>query len=100
MSVQIIENWTNIVGVLKDSQRNETLNGFLTLEIEVTQAHPIEGFANLLADAAGQTIHVNARVELAENFQLTPGAIVNCRVRRGGANSLFMHPEHFSVNAK
>ncbi len=100
MSVQIIENWTDITGVLKGSRRSETLNGFLALEIEVTQAHPVEGFANLLAEIVGQTIHVNARTESAEKFQLTPGAIVNCRVRRGGANSLFIHPDHFSVSAK
>ncbi len=100
MSVQIIENWTDIIGVLKDSHRNETLSGFLTLEIEVRQAHPVEGFANLLADAPGKTIHVNARTELAAKFQLTPGAIVRCRVRRGGPNSLFVHPDHFSISAK
>ncbi len=100
MSVQIIENWTDIVGVLKDSHLNETLSGFLTLEIEVTQAHPIEGFANLLAEAVGQLIPVNARAELAEKSQLTPGVIVNCRVRRGSPNSLFVHPDHFHISAK
>jgi len=62
-------------------------------EVHVNSASAVEGFANLLADSAGKTVHVYVRQGTAAEQRLKPGAEVHLRLRRGGPSKIFAHPD-------
>ena len=93
---QIVENWSDIEGRLQDNNPSNT-PGFTILEIRVASVTPVAGFPNLLEDAAGTTIKVNAPDQLVQGLDLSKGATVRCRVRRAGPKNIFVHPEHLSI---
>lgn len=100
MTAPIIENWTDLKGKLLDSYPSKIAEGFVTLEIKVSDTKPVEGFPNLLQDRGGgdEVIYVNVpATALGEDAQLKPGAKVSCRVRMGGRRTLFAHPERVSL---
>jgi hypothetical protein len=100
MQVQIVENWTEIVGELKGHHQSKVSEDFLTLEILVKEVKPVKGVRNLLEDAKGKTIEVNVKKDQAENLNLEEGAILHARVRRANLKNIFAHPEHLSVKQK
>lgn len=102
MNVQIVENWTNIVGEVRSYTFEGEIPGFASVEIAVTQTQPVEKypgifFPNFLENATNQVIHVNVPQSVAAQLKITPGANIVCRVRCGGLTSIFVHPQYISV---
>ena len=89
--MQIIENWTDVVGKVEDVAPSDVSDDFVKMKVAVNQTKPVKGFANLLEDAKGQTLDVEVPRQAAE--QLQPGAKVSCRLRRAGNRKIFAHPE-------
>ena len=89
--MQIIENWTDVVGKVEDVEPSDVSDDFVKVKMAVNQTKPVEGFANLLDDAKGQTLAVEVPKKAAAPLQ--PGEKVSCRLRRGGNKKIFAHPE-------
>ncbi len=98
MTVPIVENWSDLTGRVLSCRPAEAPAGFLVAEIAASRIDPVEGFPNLLAGAAGRTLDVLVPADLASGAGLVPGALVRCRVRRGGPKRIFVHREHFRVS--
>lgn len=97
MTVQIVENWADVKGKLLDSYPSKVADGFVTLEVKVSDVKGVEDFKNFLEGKEGEVIYVNVKEELAEGMELKPGAKVSCRVRVAGPRKLFAHPERVKV---
>lgn len=94
MQVQIVENWTDLSGDVVTWQPSSTLTGFGIAEVRVRGAAPVASFPNLLHDATGNTVRVYVPTAAAARLNLSPGARVRFRVRKGGPRAIFAHPEH------
>lgn len=98
MSVQIIENWSDVTGTVRSCQPSPDVAGFVAVEIAGEQVNPVEGFANLLEYAAGKNLVVLVPEELVKSLAITPGNVIACRVRRANLNRAFVHRNHISVH--
>lgn len=97
MAAPIIENWTDLEGLVQSVSPAADVAQHVVVEIRVRRAQAVKGFANLLADAAGTVVRVHVANESAKQAGLTAGAQVRCRVRRGGPHRIFAHPTEIHV---
>jgi len=91
--VKGVENWAEISGVVQEVREAE-IEGHLSVGILVNDVSSFQSFPNFFEDEAGKVIEVNVPRDVAEAAALQPGAVVSCRVRKGGLTSVFAHPEH------
>lgn len=92
--MQIIENWTEVVGRIEGLEPSEVSADFVKMKLAVDQTKSVEGFANLLEETKGQTLAIEVPKQTAE--QLQPGEKVSFRLRRAGNKRIFAHPEHIA----
>jgi hypothetical protein len=85
--VQIVENHTEIVGVLQKSVPSADRPGFRVLTIRVDEAHPVASWPNLFTRDVGSVIEVLAR-EGTPAAATLPGA-VRLQVRKTGPATAF-----------
>jgi hypothetical protein len=91
--MQVMPNWADIRGTIRSLKEPGEFPGFVTALIDVQSVAPVPGFANLFADAGGNTVAVNIPRAAAQQLSLGPGRRVSCRVRKGGPHTAFAHPE-------
>lgn len=84
--VQVVENRADIEGRLVAVRDDGTRPGHQIVTVDVTQAHPVESYPNLFADAAGSCLELVVR---AGNVRASAGETVRCRVRRAGPTTIF-----------
>ncbi len=92
MPAPMVENWVDVTGQVKAIQPSN-LSDHVSLELEVNDLRKVEQYPNLLENTAGSTISVNAATESVDRAGLKAGDQVSLRVRRGGLNSYFAHPD-------
>ena len=97
MTMPIVENWADIKGKVLDNYPSKTVDGFVTVELKVSDAKDVEGFRNLLSDRKGEVIYVNVPEATWRGLSPERGSKVSCRVRMAGPNKLFAHPERVEV---
>lgn len=97
MGVSIIENWTDLEGLVQSVSPAPDLSQHVVVEIRVRRAQAVEGFANLFAEAAGTVVQVNVASDVAKKAGLAAGVQIRCRVRRGGPRRIFAHPSEIHV---
>lgn len=97
MGVPIIENWTEVEGLVRSLAPSPDIQNHMVAEIEVHRSHNVEGFANLLNPADGKLLRVHVSNEVAERTALAPGAKIHCRIRLGGSQRIFVHPTEIRV---
>jgi hypothetical protein len=95
--MQIIENWADVVGTVVELRADDGVEGFTVVDLEVQGVTPVEGWPNLFEDAAGQRLLVSFPNELVEERAVAPGAVIRCRIRRGGT-AAYVHPEHVQIS--
>ena len=95
--VSVIENWTDMEGLLVSFEQSQTLEDFLTAKVTIEKASDVEGFTNLLKDKVGKTIDVFIPKGLATELQLEHGIKLKFRARTGRYN-IFVNPDVFSVS--
>ena len=98
MTVQIIENWSDIKGVVRSCNPSSDVRGFIAVEVMVEKVNPVEGFANLLGQALGKPLVVLIPEELVKSLGIAPDVAIECRVRRADLKRTFVHREHVSVH--
>jgi hypothetical protein len=96
--MQIIENWSDIKGIVRSLRPSPTVSGFVEVELLVNKVNPVEGFANLLSDAEGKSLVVLIPEELVKSLHIDPGDVIECRVRRANLDRSFVHRNHISVH--
>ncbi len=96
--MQIIENWSDINGIVRSLQPSPTVSGFIEVELQVEKVNPVEGFANLLRDSEGKSLVVLIPEELVKSLDIRPGTVIECRVRRANLDRSFVHRNHISVH--
>jgi hypothetical protein len=89
--MQIIENWTDVEGEVKHTEPSKISDDFVSVSFEVNHSKPVEGFANLVDAAKGQTLTVEVPKHAAELLQ--KGATIVSRIRRATNKNIFAHPE-------
>src|SRR5262245_29739737 len=95
--MQIMENWADIRGRIRSLNEPGDFAGFVTALIDVQSVAPVPGFANLFEQVVGDTVRVNIPQAAVQQFSLSPGRLVTCRVRKGGPHTAFAHPEQVSA---
>ena len=95
--MQIIENWSDINGIVRLSQPSPNVSGFVEVELLVEKVNPMEGSANLLGDMEGKSLVVHVPEDLFKSLDINPGDRVVCRVRRANLDQTFVHRNHISV---
>ena len=96
-SVQIVENWSDITGVVRFYQPSPDVAGFMAMELSVEKVTPVAGFPNLLEHTQGKSLVVLMPEELVKSFNVHLGDTLTCRVRRAGPDRVFVHSEYISV---
>ena len=86
----MIQNWTAVDAVGVAAPRPADLPDFDAVELRIERAAPVQGYANLLADAAGKSLTVLAPHERLTG--LCAGASVRLKVRRAPGR-LFANPD-------
>ncbi|GKS59666.1 hypothetical protein YTPLAS18_31930 [Nitrospira sp.] len=99
MAVSIVENWTDLEGEVLAVEPVPDMPSYRLVEIGVSRAQTVAGFANLLSEAVGTSVRVHVPVHLVEMTTVTTGVRVACRVRRAGPHKIFAHPDLFRVRA-
>jgi hypothetical protein len=101
MAVSMIENWTNILGLVQAVGEYQELHGFDSVEMLVEHVEPVEGFPDLvatyLAEADEPRLSVLMPVEIVSENEITEGVLVECRVRRAGLDRMFVHRDYVMV---
>jgi hypothetical protein len=101
MSVAMIENWSNILGLDQTVGAYQELSGFDRVELLVEHVEPVEGYPDLvatyLAEADEQRLAVLMPVEIVTQYEITEGMLVECRVRRAGLDRMFVHRDYVLV---
>lgn len=101
--VQIVENWSRIRGRVEDWKppRKSGEPGTLTIAVErVEDVASSDGSRhhNLLAGAAGTTIHVIVPASAATRVEPPKGSMAVVEVRRGGSpERVFANPERITL---
>lgn len=93
MNVQVVENWVVIEGSIAAIEPHAKLAGYVLATIAVDQVSPLDGFANLFQEAAGQTIPVNIPSPRANELALGPNVRVRMRIRKATPSSAFADPD-------
>jgi hypothetical protein len=81
--VQVIENRTDLEGIVAGRGPDPDREAFELLDVDVEQAASVEGFADLLSGRAGGRVSVSVRRELLPEVSLD-GARVRLRARLAG----------------
>lgn len=92
--VQIIENWTDVIGVVTDV--HPSAGDLCVVRIDVDGSEAVAGFPSLVAPAAGQSIEVFLGRADAERIGIAPGMRIRTRIRLT-ASGAFAHPDETHV---
>jgi hypothetical protein len=101
--VQVVENWSRIRGRVEAWQPPQKAGepGTLTIAVDHVDdvvSHDGSRHRNLLADAAGTTVHVIVPASAAERVEPRKGSTAVVDVRRGTSpERVFAHPERITL---
>jgi len=90
--VQAIENWAELSGVVRDVRPRPGSQGMSEVLLAVDGVRDVEGFPNLLTEAAGQELAVGIRTDRLSGVE--PGARIHCRAQRAGPRTVVAHSDH------
>lgn len=94
MPVSIIENWALVQGEVARLELLEDLTDFTDVIMRVDDVQPVEGFPNLLAEAAGSDLQVLIPSDQVQELGVSPGDVLRCRVRKAAGSRVFAHRHH------
>lgn len=85
--VQAVENRTDIAGRIQAMRADPERPGYRIVTLEVHNAAPVEGYANMFSAAPGTRLDVLVADDQAQG--MAPGKSVRCRIRRHGPATVF-----------
>ena len=87
--VQIVENWTDVEGVVTAVRAKSGLPGQGIVRIAVSQASDVDTRPNFLKERVGETVDIHIGARAIEAYHLRPGNHIVVRTRVGGPQQLF-----------
>jgi hypothetical protein len=99
MSVNIVENWTDVEGEVLRLKSESEAPAFITVTLELRRVQPVAGFANLIDRREGDTLEVLFPSEIVHQLKLKGGDVLSCRVRKTGLQRCYVHRESVSVQS-
>jgi hypothetical protein len=93
MSVQIIENWSDIRGTIREIRPSPAGEAFFEITIVVDTVSETDGFPSLVLFHPGETIPVQGRKDTPGFERISNGAKISGRIRMAGSGRYFFHPE-------
>lgn len=90
--VSVVENWTDMEGIVLSFKQSEAFPKFLKVELKIEKTRDVRGFPNLLGNTKGKTLSIYVPVDLATKLQLETGIRISFRAR-GGMREVFAHPD-------
>jgi hypothetical protein len=81
--VQVVENRTDLEGVVLSRGPDHERTGFDVLDLDVRRATPVEGYADLLSSRVGGHLSISVKRDLLPAGQFER-ATVRCRARLAG----------------
>ncbi len=90
--VQIVENWTDVVGTVRAITTRDDVMNDATLWLVVDAVHDVEGSPNLLAATPGELLEVATPRASLDDAGVVSGTQVKARVRRAGPGRVFAPP--------
>jgi len=87
--VQIIENWTEIQGVIKEIHHHPKLNGYHQLIIQLEKSEAVKDFPNLAKIDEGKKVTVNIKSDLIDEMKLKKEKSFNGLVRKSTPTEYF-----------
>lgn len=98
MSTSIIENWSDINGIVQSCNPSSDMNGFIEVRVAVEKVSSVDSFANLLGHAQGGLLLVLIPEELVRFLGIESGVGIECRVRQAGLHRVFVHRDRIIVH--
>ena len=93
MSVQVIENWSDLRGSVLAVEPHRELQGYAVATIHVIRVSPVPGYADLFSAAAGSDIDINVSAGKWNELGIRTGDAIQLRVRKAGPLSAFADPD-------
>ncbi len=90
--VQVSENLTRVEGRITGRESHPTLPDYDTVEVEVEDAEPVEGKAQLLRPRPGETIRLAVRRELLDQAPADARVRLRAALTSGGEAMAEPHP--------
>lgn len=101
MSVQMIENWADVLGEVLEMLPAGDLDDFEQVLLLVQRVDSVEDFPNLVAtyleETGDQHLAVLVPIDLVVSYHITQGVLLACRVRRAGPDRVIVHRQHVQV---
>jgi hypothetical protein len=95
--MEIVENWSRIVGTVQECQASADPDGPALVVIRVDEVSAVarggDAYRNLLTDTKGEVVRVQVPGVDARDLNLARGTCIEVEVRRGRrADKLFARP--------
>jgi hypothetical protein len=94
--MQVVENWADVSGAIASIAPHPTLRDWSVAQVKVGSVSAVPDFPNLFASAASHTLSVNVPTAKVSELSLAAGVAIDCRIRRGGPDAVFAHPDLIS----
>jgi len=91
--VQMIENWSDVHGEIKSLSPSPSDPASCLATVKVNGSDRVASFPNLLEKKVGDEITVQVPHAAVERAALAAGSRVRLRVRQGGLDRFFAHPD-------
>jgi hypothetical protein len=97
MNVQMIENWSDIHGIVVACQESLELDEFHLVSVLIDSVSPVEGYTNLFSGINGMNMDIFIPSHLVLGLHIQPDLFIECRVRRATHGRIFVHQEHIHL---
>jgi hypothetical protein len=92
-TVQIIENWVIIEGIIIEIKEKSDLENFSVAVIKILKIIPFEEFPDLISNLNEDKINVFVRKECLPLLHTMSNEKIACNIRRANKNRLFMNEQ-------
>ncbi|HKF06146.1 MAG TPA: hypothetical protein VKB49_27755 [Candidatus Sulfotelmatobacter sp.] len=93
MQVQAIENWAELLGIIREIEHHSHLPEWWTIRLEVQEVRPVANFPNLFASDLSSIVSLIVPAKTVQDLGLAAGKRIMCRVRKAGPGVSFAQPE-------
>lgn len=91
--VQMIENWSDVRGEIKSLSPSPSDPSSCLATVKVSGSDKVASFPNLLEKKVGNEITILVPHAAVQRAALAEGSRVRLRVRQGGLDRFFAHPD-------
>ena len=95
--VNIVANWTNIKGQVKDIHSHPTNTAYSVIRIEVVAQKKVKSFASLFEGLARQDVECMVLTAAIQKAKVAKGATISCDISKKPPVN-FINPESIKVS--